>query len=162
MMGRGGTTAVLCCRWCDERVSRSGSADPDLAMAVHEGTGAEACAGGGHLAAPIERAPGPARGGRDMTAAPVYPGKVTAAMLADTFPDWRVFRAGRRWHAMRDGTWHNDGTPRSLLRHALSAPDLDGLAEQLCLQAWLDDMGEQKRAAVWRDTVLPALTGPPC
>lgn len=48
-------TAALWCRWCNEPVRRDGS--DSLALAVHTGTGRERCAGGGHIAAPIDFLP---------------------------------------------------------------------------------------------------------
>ena len=34
-----------------------------------------------------------------------------------------------------------------------------GLAEKLCLQEWLDNLGPGELEAVWRDIALPAATG---
>jgi hypothetical protein len=41
-------------------------------------------------------------------------GEVTAEMLRQTFPEWRIFRSGDTWWAIRGGIQTWDG-PRSLL-----------------------------------------------
>ena len=75
-------------------------------------------------------------------------------MLHETFPQWRVFTSGGVWWAMRPGVLAHDG-PGSLLRLALGAPDLPGLAEKLCAQQWLDMLSPEELEAAWRDMALP-------
>jgi hypothetical protein len=84
-------------------------------------------------------------------------GEVTPEMLTETFPQWRVFESGDAWWAIRGGVAAEDG-PGSLLRRALGARDLTGLAEKLCLQEHLDGLSPEKLGAVWRDVALPAVT----
>lgn len=77
-------------------------------------------------------------------------GEITADMLRQTFDDWRVFEKDGRWWATRGGTVTGAG-PRSLIRAAVCAVTLDGLAEQLSLQEWLRRMPAAELEAVWRD-----------
>jgi hypothetical protein len=81
-------------------------------------------------------------------------GEVTAEMLRETFPHWRVFESGRVWWAMRPGACPEHG-PGSLLKRVLGAPDLPGLADRLCLQQHLDQLDPEELAAVWRDVTMP-------
>jgi hypothetical protein len=64
-------------------------------------------------------------------------GEITAGVLREVFPEWRIYANRDVWLAFRDGLQEKDG-PRSLLMRALRASDLTGLAERLCLQEWLD------------------------
>ena len=75
-------------------------------------------------------------------------------MLRATFPKWRIFGACGLWWAMRDGLVWLDG-PESLLLRLISAPDLAAVAEKLRLQEYLDRLGPQELAAVYRDVALP-------
>jgi hypothetical protein len=82
------------------------------------------------------------------------PGEVTEEMLAETFPQWRLYESrGLRW-AVRDGAERLDG-PGSLLKRMLASRSLDGLAEALCVQEWLELMSPEELAGVWRDGSLP-------
>lgn len=83
-------------------------------------------------------------------------GKITAPMLMETFPRWRVFESGGIWWALRSGSQATGG-PESLLRLVIGAPDLIGLADKLCLQEHLDALATDELAAVWRDAALPAV-----
>ena len=76
--------------------------------------------------------------------------KITVEMLQTTFDHWRIFEKEGRWWAMRAGTATEDG-PRSLIRPAVFAMTLIGLAEQLSLQEWLRRMTAAELEAVWRD-----------
>jgi hypothetical protein len=49
--------------------------------------------------------------------------------------------------------------PRSLLRRYLRADTLEGLAEQLGLQEYLDGLSDQELAEVWRRARLPEHSG---
>jgi hypothetical protein len=84
-------------------------------------------------------------------------GEVTPEMLRGAFPRWRVFESAGVWWAVRGGMSVPDG-PGSLLRVALGARDLAGLAERLCLQEWLDGLSPVELEAVWRDAALPGMT----
>jgi hypothetical protein len=77
-------------------------------------------------------------------------GEVTAGMLRATFDHWRIFETDGRWWAFREGIVSGEG-PRSLIRVAVCAVTLDGLAEQLCLQEWLRRMSAAELESVWRE-----------
>ena len=81
-------------------------------------------------------------------------GDITVQGLRATFPEWRIFRSGDRWWAMRGGLVRWEG-PESLLRRVITAPDLTGLAQRLCLQEQLDGLDAAALAAVYRDLKLP-------
>ncbi len=82
-------------------------------------------------------------------------GEITPEMLAATFASagWRKPKhvAGGGWITMRSGTQDWFG-PRSLIRMALSAPDLGSLAEKLEVQAWLDRLDPEELAEAWLST----------
>jgi hypothetical protein len=71
-------------------------------------------------------------------------------MLRETFPEWRIAAARGRWWAMRGGYFDITGGPGSLICAAVCAATLDGLADQLCLQAWLRSLRPAELEAVWR------------
>ena len=133
MVGPGGATA-LWCRWYGRLVRRLPGKPPGAARA---GTEQEVRAGG-H-------------------------GTITPAMLAGTFPGWRVSESGGTCRAHPDGPRDQDGP--GPLQRVLTAPDLTALAEKLCLQERIDRTGRLSAgelAAVWGDEAgLPALTGAP-
>lgn len=81
-------------------------------------------------------------------------GEITVGMLRATFPQWRIVGACGLWWAMRDGLVWLEG-PKSLLLRVISAPDLTGLGEKLCLQEYLDRLDSQQLAAVYRGVALP-------
>jgi hypothetical protein len=85
-------------------------------------------------------------------------GEITPEVLRNTFPAWRVFDGSGAWWATRCGVQEWTG-PESLLRRVLCAPDLTALAEKLCLQEWLDGLGADELAAVYRDMSLPETSG---
>jgi hypothetical protein len=85
-------------------------------------------------------------------------GEITPEVLRKTFPGWRIFHDSGAWWATRGRTEEQAG-PQSLLRRTLSAPDLPALAEKLCLQEWLDRLGEDELAAVYREVRLPEVSG---
>jgi hypothetical protein len=80
-------------------------------------------------------------------------GEITQEGLREVFPHWRIFVAGGTWWAVRGG-WQSWTGPESLLLRALTAPDLTGLAERLCLQEWLDGLDSEALAAVYRGTLM--------
>jgi hypothetical protein len=80
---------------------------------------------------------------------------VTVDMLRETFDHWRIGEVAGRWWAVRSGTVAADG-PRSLVRPVVSAGTLEGLADQLCVQAWFASLSAAELEAVWRDQTLPA------
>jgi hypothetical protein len=150
------------CRWCDEPVTLEGS-DPHLSRAVHTASGEEKCADGKRLAAPTDTDPALAAapgtdwamtglgdsGVRDVASL----GEITPAMLRETFPQWLI-REGADGNlvAVRDGPVVLHG-PKSLLRRTVSAADPTALAEQLCVQEWLDGLDAGSLAAAWRDVL---------
>lgn len=81
-------------------------------------------------------------------------GEITAGMLVETFPEWRVLESRGAWWAVRGGKQEKNG-PRSLLALVIDAPDPTALAEKLCLQEWLDGLSPDELEAVWRDVALP-------
>jgi hypothetical protein len=86
------------------------------------------------------------------------PGEITAGMLRATFPQWHIARNGGTWWAVRGGLARLDG-PESLLLRVITARDLGGLAERLCLQDYLDRLSPEELAAVYRDMRLPGAAG---
>jgi hypothetical protein len=90
------------------------------------------------------------RPGGQGTAREAAAGEVTAEMLRATFDHWRVFGKDGRWWAVRGGLVTGEG-PRSLIRPAVCAATLAGLADQLSLQEWLRRMPADELEAVWRD-----------
>ena len=85
-------------------------------------------------------------------------GEITVQVLRESFPQWRIFSHSGAWWAVRGGPVRLDG-PESLLRRAITARDLAGLAEKLCLQERLDRLDPQELAAVHRDMTLPYAPG---
>jgi hypothetical protein len=81
-------------------------------------------------------------------------GEITPQVLSQVFPQWRVFSRHARWWATREGVQKITG-PQSLIRRALTAPDLAGLAEMLCLQEYLDELMPDDVAAVYQGVPLP-------
>jgi hypothetical protein len=75
-----------------------------------------------------------------------------------TFPGWRIGGAPGNWYAFRGGLAALDG-PWSLLRRHLRADTLMALAEQLCLQEYLDSLSDQELAEVWQRVSLPKPSG---
>jgi len=90
--------------------------------------------------------------GRDEESADA--GKITAQALRESFPQWRIFWQAGQWWALRGGPVRLDG-PESLLLRCITAVDLTGLAEKLCLQERLDRLDPQELAAVYEDKTLP-------
>jgi hypothetical protein len=80
-------------------------------------------------------------------------GEITVEMLMQTFPQWRIFRAGGAWWAARAGLQCWTG-PESLLLRVISAADLIALAERLCVQSWLDGLDDKALAAVYEGSLL--------
>lgn len=78
-------------------------------------------------------------------------GEVMLEELRGMFPRWQIFAAEGSWWAVRGGSQQFTG-PESLLLRALKAPDLDGLANRLCLQEWLDGLDAAGLEAVWKAT----------
>jgi hypothetical protein len=85
---------------------------------------------------------------------------ITLQVLRTAFPEWRISRQSGAWWALRGGPVHLGG-PESLLRRAVTACDLTGLAEKLCVQYRLDRLDPQELAAVYRDLALPAILAEP-
>ena len=105
------------------------------------GTTAPWCRGYGRAAGQL---PGePARGGHGGRGPRGGLTAITPAMLAGTFPGWRVSESEGTCRA----AWNGPGPIR-----ALHAADLTGLAEKLCLAERLPRRGLDAAAlAVWRD-----------
>jgi hypothetical protein len=59
-----------------------------------------------------------------------------------------------QWWALRGGPVRLDG-PESLLLRCITAAELTGLAEKLCLQERLDRLDPQELAAVYDGKTLP-------
>jgi hypothetical protein len=88
------------------------------------------------------------------------PGTVTKLdldVLRAVFPDWRIGGSLGYWFAVRGGLVAHDG-PRSLLHCCLNASTLLELAEQLCLQEYLDGLSDQELEKVWQRIELPRPT----
>ena len=81
-------------------------------------------------------------------------GEITVQALRESFPQWRIFWQAGQWWALRGGPVRLDG-PESLLLRCITAVDLTGLAEKLCLQERLDRLDPQELAAVYEDKTLP-------
>jgi hypothetical protein len=97
----------------------------------------------------------PPHDGTDSSELAKLLGHVTVEMLRETFPEWRIAAARGRWWAMRGGYFDITGGPGSLICAAVYAATLDGLADQLCLQAWLRSLRPAELEAVWR-SLFPA------
>ena len=80
-------------------------------------------------------------------------GEITVQALRGSFPQWRIFWQAGQWWALRGGPVRLDG-PESLLLRCITAVDLTGLAEKLCLQECLDRLDPQELAAVYEDKTL--------
>lgn len=74
--------------------------------------------------------------------------------LRESFSQWRIFWQLGKWWALRGGPVVLDG-PESLLLRVITACDLTGLAEKLCLQERIDRLDAQELAAVYQDMTLP-------
>jgi hypothetical protein len=77
-------------------------------------------------------------------------GGLTGDALRETFSGWRVVERDGKWWAFRGGAVMLEG-PRSLIRPAVCAGSLEGLADQLSLQEWLRRMTDEELEAVWRE-----------
>jgi hypothetical protein len=78
---------------------------------------------------------------------------VDTELLRAACPGWHIAGSSGDWHAFRGGISMLDG-PWSLLRRYLHADTLPALAEQLGLQAYLDDLSGQELAEVWQQVSL--------
>lgn len=85
-------------------------------------------------------------------------GQLDLASLRAACPGWHIAGVSGTWYAFRGGISMLDG-PWSLLRRHLRADTLLALAEQLSLQAYLDDLSEQELAEVWQRVRLPKRSG---
>ena len=81
-------------------------------------------------------------------------GQLDLESLRAACPGWHIAGSSGNWHAFRGGISMLDG-PWSLLRRHLRADTLLALAEQLCLQYYLDGLSGQELAEVWRHVSLP-------
>jgi hypothetical protein len=95
-----------------------------------------------------------AAGSRGAEHVSAVAGEVTVRALRESFSQWRIFWESGMWWALRGGPVRLDG-PESLLLRCLTACDLTGLAEKLCVQERLDRLGPQELAAVYQDMMLP-------
>ena len=84
-------------------------------------------------------------------------GELDPGSVRATFPGWCISGSPGQWYAFRGGVEVLDG-PRSLLRCYLHADTLPALAEQLCLQSYLDGLSDQELAEVWQHVSLPKPT----
>jgi hypothetical protein len=75
-----------------------------------------------------------------------------------TFSSWHVGGSCGNWYAFRGGAVALSG-PRSLLHRYLHTGTLLALAEQLCLQEYLDSLSDQELAEVWQRVSLPEPSG---
>ena len=80
-------------------------------------------------------------------------GGITVQGLRESFPQWRIFWQSGKWWALRGGPVRLDG-PESLLLRCLTARDLTGLAEKLCLQERLDQLDPQQLATLYQDKTV--------
>jgi hypothetical protein len=85
-------------------------------------------------------------------------GELDLDAVRATFPGWHIGRSCGNWYAFRGGAVALGG-PRSLLRCCLRADTLQGLAEQLGLQEYLDGLSDQALADVWQQASLPEPSG---
>jgi hypothetical protein len=74
--------------------------------------------------------------------------------LRAIFPAWRISGSPNHYFAVRGGFEALDG-PRSLLHRYLAATTLLELAEQLCLQEYLDGLSDRELEEVWQRVELP-------
>lgn len=81
-------------------------------------------------------------------------GQLDLESLRAACPGWHIAGSSGNWHAFRGGISMLDG-PWSLLRRHLRADTLLVLAEQICLQYYLDGLSDQELAEVWRHVSLP-------
>jgi hypothetical protein len=83
------------------------------------------------------------------------PGRITVGMLRETFEQWTIGEAAGRFLAFRRGYFADSG-PASLIRGCVIAGSPEGLADQLCMQAWLESLTEKQVAALWRERLTGA------
>jgi hypothetical protein len=81
-------------------------------------------------------------------------GELDSGSVRAAFPGWHIGGSDGNWYAFRGGAVAPDG-PRSLLRCYLRADTLPALADQLCLQVYLDGLSDEELAEVWRRVSLP-------
>ena len=98
--------------------------------------------------------PAASAAGRGEEPAAAVAGEITVQALRESFPQWRIFWQAGEWWSLRGGPVRLDG-PESLLLRCITAVDLTGLAEKLCLQERLDRLDPQELAAVYEDKTLP-------
>jgi hypothetical protein len=98
--------------------------------------------------------------GTPPAADPAVGGGITLQALRAAFPEWRISEQSGAWWALRGGLVCLDG-PESLLRRAVTACDLTGLAEKLCVQYRLDRLDPQELAAAYQDMALPVILAEP-
>jgi hypothetical protein len=67
-----------------------------------------------------------------------------------TFDQWTIAQASSRFWAFRTGIFTAEG-PRVLIKACVMAGTAERLADQLCLQAWLESLAAGELEAVWRD-----------
>lgn len=80
-------------------------------------------------------------------------GEIAVEGLRETFPLWRIFKAGDVWWATRGGQQKWEG-PESLLLCVLATSGLIELAERLCLQEWLESLEPAELEAVYRGPLM--------
>jgi len=97
--------------------------------------------------------PAASAGGRGEESADAV-GEITVQALREAFPQWRIFWQAGQWWALRGGPVRLDG-PESLLLRCITAVDLTGLTEKLCLQERLDRLDPHELAAVYEKKTLP-------
>lgn len=103
-----------------------------------------------------DESPSNSQSERPDTIAPVSIGTIDhldPGTLRAVFPDWHINGSLGCWFAVRGGFVAPDG-PRSLLHCYLSASTLVELAEQLCLQEYLDKLTDRELEKVWQRVEL--------
>jgi hypothetical protein len=81
---------------------------------------------------------------------------ITVEMLRETFPGWTIVPTAGRLLAFRRGYFDYSG-PASLFRGCVVAGTPEGLADQLCAQAWLESLTEAEVGALWRRRLMGAV-----
>jgi hypothetical protein len=79
---------------------------------------------------------------------------VTLESVHASYPGWEIFDARGLWWATRPGEQVWIG-PRSLILRLVAAETLDGLASKLSRQRYLESLGAEDLAAIYRRAIQP-------